>query len=188
MFIFRWVLSLPGAALVTTALFIFMAAMIWTEGPDIDDPKPTPVIKITPKVIEKGRTPPKPFKPELKKEPETIVEPWRREGGPNHVPTVPTGKIDPTGPGDYVVPTAPVIKIAPQYPESCRTKLAEGSVAVQFDVTPEGNVVNPRIIESSHRCFERTVISTVSKWKYPPSPSSSIRYGFVEYFSFELVD
>lgn len=188
MFIFRWVLSLPGAALVTTALFIFMAAMIWTEGPVIDDPKPTPVFKITPREPPEPRQTKLPPKPVKQKEPETIVEPWRREGGPNPVPTVPTGKIDPTGPGDYVVPTAPVIKIAPQYPESCRSKQAEGVVVVQFDVTPEGNVVNARIIESSHRCFERTVLATVEKWKYPPSGSSAMRYGFVEYFSFELVD
>ena len=83
----------------------------------------------------------------------------------------------------------PVVKLPPAYPESCKARGASGVVIVEFDVTAEGNVVNPRIISSADGCFERTVLSTIQKWKYPPPQEDGravARRGVREAFRFEL--
>ncbi len=90
--------------------------------------------------------------------------------------------------GNFV---APVIKYPPQYPEGCRSRGLEGDVIVQFDVTPEGSVVNVVIVQSPHTCFNGAVRRTVAKWKYPPAAKNGrpgMRYGVVERFQFVLTE
>jgi len=85
----------------------------------------------------------------------------------------------------------PDIRVAPQYPNSCQSRSAEGEVLVQFDVTPEGDVVNITILESANSCFNATVIRAVSRWKYTPGKRNGkavARRGLVEKFSFQLED
>lgn len=185
----RWTASPPVAALVTLGLFIMMAAMI--RGPEIDWPKPKPyedvVVTYKPPPMEPLETPTKPTLPTL---PPTVIDPPTRDDAPEGVPfeppTGPTGDTIPGG-GDLAI-SPPLIKHPPQYPQSCATKGAEGVVIVQFDVTPEGDVINPLILETADRCFNRTVISTISKWKYPPARSGAMRRSMVETFNFQLVD
>ncbi|MEM9015233.1 MAG: energy transducer TonB, partial [Pseudomonadota bacterium] len=61
----------------------------------------------------------------------------------------------------------PLVRIPPQYPDRCRSSKVE-YVLVEFDVTPEGSVVNPRVVESSNRCFDRSSTRAVQRWKYAP--------------------
>ncbi len=84
----------------------------------------------------------------------------------------------------------PLIRYAPPYPDNCRSRGVTGTVLVQFDVTPEGNVVNARVIDAPDRCFNR-IVSTVSKWKYPPAYENgrpAMRYGVVKKFNFQLTE
>lgn len=187
--LFRWIFGLPFAALVTAALFFMMSGLIGADV-RINAQKAPPDIKIV------AEPPPDPAgvrgeKPPIFKDPppETVIPKTLPGPKPEGVPVGPEkGPVErtPIGPGAIA---APVIKHAPQYPESCRSRGAEGDVLVQFDVTPKGDVVNIRILESADSCFNRTVRNTVAKWKFPPAGEgrTARRSGLVERFSFQLV-
>lgn len=192
MALFRWIIGLPMAALVTGALFFMMAELIKDRGEPLPPEKPQLDLVITAKQTDTPVDERRPTPPPI---PDTMPEPdydfKRREGLPDGI-TVGPGpiKVDPTPPDPGTI-QGPTIRIAPNYPEGCRSRSATGVVLVQFDVTPEGDVVNPQIIETPDRCFNRTVIKAVSGWKYPPANANGravMRYGVVETFNFQLVD
>ncbi len=189
---FRWIFGLPIAALITAGLFAFMAGLIQQNPGALAEPRETPKLQILPR----EREPNPPIK-EIPKSitqdpPETIIPPAKKGDKPNPTPIGPLPGVG--DPGEIISKTpigAPVIKHAPMYPEACRSRAAEGVVLVQFDVTPEGGVVNIQIIESANPCFNRTVRNTVSKWKYPPAYQNGrpvMRYGVVEQISFQLTE
>lgn len=187
MVLFRWALGLPFAALVTTGLFFLMAQLIRDRYEPIGDPKPSPKIRITAEPPPEG---PHIIEPPSKTLPEDIPEMEldfpKSERVPQGVPTVPAkAPATATPPGAQRMPSA-VVNFRPPYPESCRSRGAEGIVIVEFDVTPEGNVVNPRIVDSANRCFNRTVLKTVLGWKYQPAAGGGMRYGLIERFNFRL--
>lgn len=66
-------------------------------------------------------------------------------------------------------------RFRPQYPKACIDKGADGVVVVEFDVTPEGSVDNPRIISSPDACFNREALRTVSRYHYQPQTDASGR-------------
>ena len=187
---FRWLVGLPAAAIVTTGLFVFMAALIAQERGPLPNPieyakikiladPPPPPTKIKPRPPQRTDPPPPADIP--------TADPQRK---PDPIGRVPTG-VDPDfepdrGGGNAYAPT---IRIAPPYPENCRSKNAQGVVTVQFNVAPDGRVIDPQIISSDHSCFNRTVIRTILKWKYPPARQGGravMRYGVVEVFRFTL--
>jgi protein TonB len=113
--------------------------------------------------------------------------------GPNPGPTIPTERLPgPGGEGGAIFvpgPTQPVVKPPLSYPETCRARGASGVVIVEFDVTPEGNVVNPRIVSSPDGCFDRAVLQTIQRYKYPPPQQDGravTQRGVREVFRFEL--
>lgn len=190
MVFFRWISSMPAAIVITAGLFLAMAALIRAPIADYPEATPSPKFDI---VMEKPK--PQSIDPGVKPRnlpdppPTTIVPATRSElpGQGSIGGQLP--EIAPE-PGDIVsIGTTPTIRIAPQYPENCRSRNAQGRVVAQFDVTPEGNVVNVRITETADGCFSRTVRNTVSRWKYPPAFENGrpvMRYGVTEVFNFEL--
>jgi periplasmic protein TonB len=44
----------------------------------------------------------------------------------------------------------------------------EGYVLLEFTVTSEGLVRDPRVIESSHQIFERAAVDAVLRFRYRP--------------------
>lgn len=59
--------------------------------------------------------------------------------------------------------------IRPDYPQPARVAGAEGWVNVSMSVTPAGNVLDPRVEESSNgKLFDRAALTAVRKWKYEP--------------------
>ena len=63
----------------------------------------------------------------------------------------------------------PLVRIPPQYPSQCQGRArATESVTVEFDVTPEGTVVNPRVVDSTNTCFNRAAMRAVERWRYQP--------------------
>lgn len=63
----------------------------------------------------------------------------------------------------------PMVRIPPQYPDHCQRRAsAEEAVMVEFDVTPEGTVVNPEVIDSTNPCFHRAAMRAVERWRYQP--------------------
>jgi protein TonB len=44
----------------------------------------------------------------------------------------------------------------------------EGWVVVELYITAAGTVTSARVIDSSHRIFERSALRAVGKWRYNP--------------------
>ena len=42
------------------------------------------------------------------------------------------------------------------------------SVALQFDVTPEGTTTNVTVVDSSNSCLNSAAVRSVERWKYQP--------------------
>ena len=188
---FRWFVGLPMAAIITAGLFAMMAGLISSESVIVDEYAESPRVDILAKIEESDPTPAKPPKV-IPADPPPVIDTqptdWVTEPGPP-IDTTPISDLDNDTDGFGVTFAKPVIKFPPQYPENCRSRAAEGTVIVQFDITPEGNVVNIRILESANSCFNRTVRSTVAKWKYPPTTRNGRavkRYDIVEVIRFEL--
>ena len=192
MVFFRWIFGLPLAGLITIALFAMMAGLIKIDR-GFGEPRDTPEIEILPKMIERpeGPTPIEPTGYKLEERPPVEIPPTERSKVPGPIISVEPGPPviggDEIGRGGIA---GPVIRYNPPYPDTCRSRGATGIVLVQFDVSPEGNVINARVIDAPDRCFNR-IISTVSKWKYPPAYENGrpvTRYGIVERFDFQLTD
>jgi TonB family protein len=190
--VFRWFFGLPGAALATALLFIAMAYMVRQTaqpGTPTDAPPISIIAKLKP-------TPIKPNPPATKIETPDAVEIKfpEKSGRPDDRTIVipPAGPTGATGPDIDVRRFKPTYKIAPQYPDACRARGAQGVVIVEFDVTPEGSVVNPRIIASPDSCFDRAVLRAALAWKYEPPLDAtgrpSLRRGVQESVVFQLTE
>lgn len=189
MTLFRWIIGLPMAGLVTISLFFLMAGLIKDRGEALPPPQPYADIQITAETVKPNSRPDLPEREDLPDAPPPPEFTTERQPGPDQgfFPGPEPIRVDPTPPGEQTG-IGPVIRIPPPYPENCRARGAEGSVVVEFDVSPEGNVVNPRVISTPDRCFVRPVIKAVSGWKFPPAPGGGMRYGVIEGFSFQLTD
>jgi TonB family protein len=66
--------------------------------------------------------------------------------------------------------TAPVVTYQerPVYPFSLRLSRVRGQVMVGFVVDPQGNVIQPTVIESTHPDFEAPTIEAILNWKFKP--------------------
>jgi len=190
--IFRWLLGLPLAAIVTAGLFVFMSGMI-SQDLRLDADKSVPdisiIAKIKPRPPVTGTTPkPDPITPpkEIKiKFPDGTDNPQPVNVGPLPGP----GAIGAQGIDGLGGSVGPTIRVAPAFPESCRSREIQGVVIVEFDVTAEGAVTNIRILSSPHSCFERTVKRAVSRWKYSPRKVNGRavpRRGVKEAINFQL--
>ncbi len=168
--------SLPLAFLATAALFLMLALLIaqnqdlMFEDSDpfvitvirqIDDsksyeraPTPRPVLNVSP-----------PEAPVLSSESfRATLNPGFSEG------------VEFSGEGVTIGPAAgpgfdaqPIVRPPPQYPTQCQGRAnALETVVVEFDVTPQGTVNNPRVVSSSNACFNRAAMQSVARWRYQP--------------------
>ncbi len=65
----------------------------------------------------------------------------------------------------------PLVRIPPQYPDRCQGRTDPGvrkRVRVEFDVTPDGQTTNTRIISTDDSCLNRYAERAVLNWKYQP--------------------
>lgn len=61
----------------------------------------------------------------------------------------------------------PRVRLPPQYPRKCLASARSKEVVfVEFDVAPEGRVVNARVVDSTNACFNKAALASVSKWRY----------------------
>lgn len=100
-------------------------------------------------------------------------------------------------PGDFrdrfgVNPDGPlvtIVRVQPVYPVRATELNLEGFVIVEFDVTTAGTVANIRIIESSHRIFEKPAINATLKFRYKPRVIDGVAQtstGIRNVFRFEM--
>ncbi len=67
----------------------------------------------------------------------------------------------------------PIYQPPPRYPDTLKKRNINGQVTVKFWVDSSGKAKDIEVIESSHRGFNRAVLSAIAKWKFYPSAESS---------------
>lgn len=83
----------------------------------------------------------------------------------------------------------PLVRIPPQYPPRAAERGIEGRCSVEFDVTPDGNPTNVRILSCSNSVFERETIRAVERWRYEPRVQDGVaqwRRGVQTQFDYNL--
>jgi protein TonB len=70
--------------------------------------------------------------------------------------------------------------VQPEYPQEALMRGLEGWVDITLQVTAAGDVIAPRVEESSHgRLFNRVALAAVQQWKYEPrgdgAPTEEVR-------------
>ena len=79
----------------------------------------------------------------------------------------------------------PIFRVEPIYPMYAITRGIEGWVSIEFAITMNGKVINPKVVASDPpRIFERTALTAISQWRYPPGNKSKSS----AYIKFELRD
>ena len=194
--LFRMLVGIPGAVIVTGGLFLFMAAMI--QGPTrLDEEKDSININITAQIDDSDvnnanrefkrptlDTPPPP--------PPAVNDPSNRPALNGVAAAIPEINAN-LSIGSGFNPdrdAQPLVRIPPQYPDRCMSRAkASESVAVQFDVTPDGQTTNITVVDSSNSCLNRAAIRSVERWKYQPKIVDNVaewRRGVQTVISFKL--
>ena len=188
----RLLIGLPVAAAITAGLFYLMGHLIAPGDVPIDDGTPPldldlPQMRSEPEPqAARGRpetklTPPPPVRPL----PQSLGEPGPITAPPPAQPTLPTGPGPSVGPSGAI----PIATMPPSYPPSCQSRATEGYAVVRYDVTFQGQVVNARVTDSSHRCFEQAALKAISAWRYQPTATRENGYlarGLTKRFTFTL--
>ncbi len=66
--------------------------------------------------------------------------------------------------GEYM----PIVQVAPNYPRRAQTRGLEGYVTLEFTVTRQGTVRDPRVVDSSNSVFDSAAIDAVMRFRYRP--------------------
>ena len=65
--------------------------------------------------------------------------------------------------------TAPLVQVPPRYPRRAARLQIEGFVTVEFTITPDGNVVEPVVVESKPpRVFDQAALQAIIQWRFEP--------------------
>lgn len=195
--LFRLIIGVPGAVIVTALLFLAMAYMVRQQA-QLDEEKDALNINITQQLQDTDLSANKQFKrPTLDTPPPpppAAVDPSNRpalEGVRAQVPVINPNLNIGTG-FNPDRDAQPLVRIPAQYPERCqaRAKPVE-NVLVEFDVTPEGTTTNIRVADSSNSCLNSAAIKSVERWKYQPKivdNKAEWRRGVQTNVRFELLD
>lgn len=66
-------------------------------------------------------------------------------------------------------PPMATVVLQPRYPHRALTDKVEGYAIVEFDISKTGQVLNPRVVESSPgTIFNRSSLDAISKFRYKP--------------------
>jgi len=193
----RLLTGLPGAVLVTTLLFLILATVISTRD-DVQLSEDRSVqINVTRQLQDSATQQAEDFqRPVLDQPPPpppTVTDPSFRPEMNVQIGALPdlSGVDVDIGTGFNPDRDAqPLVRIPPQYPQRCMARASDReSVLVEFDVTPEGTVVNTRVIESSNSCFNRAAMRAVERWRYNPKIVDNVaepRFGVRHVIEFAL--
>ncbi len=188
---FRLASALPFAAVATIVIFFVMSGLIQNDV-ETRPPEPRPDIDI---FMDEQKPPPPqpPLTPpdKLPPPPPPPDDSWKETGDPNPIIVPPP---TPTGPPPITQGSnngGALVRFPPQYPASCQGRGQEGTAVVAYDVTASGQVVNARIVSSSHPCFNREAIRTIERWKYGPTGKGGnqvVQSNLRQTFRFRLVE
>ncbi len=172
----RMATGLPGAVIITLAIFLLLASVI-AHHQDVQlDEDRSVQINVTRQIEDRSMDRPEDFqRPVLDQPP----PPPPMVSDPSFRPSmaVQMGDMPDLRGADLDIGTGfnpdrdaqPLVRIPPQYPGRCqRTAREVETVLVEFDVTPEGTVINPRVVDSSNNCFNNAAMRAVERWRYQP--------------------
>ena len=72
-------------------------------------------------------------------------------------------------PGDNYTPAAPILRVAPKYPEAALRRGREGWAKVSFIITENGSILEPMIEDSSHPDFDEPTLRAIETWRFKPA-------------------
>lgn len=194
----RLFVGVPIALIVTGGLFLFMAAMI-KQDPRLNEAEDALNINITAQIDDSDlNNANKEFKrPTLDAPPPpppAVNDPSNRpalDGVRAQIPTINANLSIGSG-FNPDRDAQPLVRIPPQYPERCQSRSSDReTVLLEFDVTPEGQTTNIRVVDSSSSCFNRSASRSVERWKYQPKivdNEPQWRRGVQTQITFELAD
>ncbi len=172
----RLIASLPIAVLVTIALFLTLAALIRQQGEVQLSEDRSVDINVTRQIKETRTDANLEFKRPVLDQPPP-PPPVTHDVSFRPTVTGQLGELPDFSKTDLNIGAAfnpdrdaqPLVRIPPQYPSRCQNRAANFEyVLVQFDVTPEGSVVNAEVLDASNACFNRAALRSVERWKFQP--------------------
>jgi len=197
--IVRLVIGFPAAALVTVVLFLVMGALIRQQAEVQLTEDKSVSINITRQIEDTQTNVEQEFqRPTLDTPPppppavnDTTFRPTV-SGQIGELPDFSNTNLDIGSGFNPDRDAQPLVRVPPQYPQNCQSRASNNEyVVVQFDVTPEGTVVNPQVIDSSNSCFHRAATRSVERWKYRPKivdEQAQPRYGVQTTIRFQLAE
>ncbi|MGY6533668.1 energy transducer TonB [Glycocaulis sp.] len=198
----RLIVSVPLAAIITFLLFTLMQILIFEDSVPLDDAGDELRISIADRVediavrdrtvtvddVDQVEPPPPPPQ----------IERARADQPSESMSTIVGGLPEFDRPslagGDISFDVSdrdaqPLVRIPPNYPVRAAERGIEGRCEVTFDVTPEGNPTNVRILSCTNSVFERETIRAVERWRYEPRVQDGVaqwRRGVVTHFDYNL--
>lgn len=168
--------GIPTAAIVTIGLFLLLATVI-TQQQDVQlDDDVSVEINVTRQIEDtsdrRRQDMQRPVLDQPPPPPPTVSDPDFRPSSNVQMAAMPdlSGVDVDIGTGFNPDRDAqPLVRIPPQYPQRCMGRAdSTETVVLEFDVTPEGSVVNPEVIESTNSCLNRAALRAVQRWRYNP--------------------
>jgi protein TonB len=178
---FRYLIAIVAAAVITLGLFFLMQSLIKSGGSALTDPAQGKVLDFvrvqqeqqTQQKDRKPKKPPKPQEPPPQMEAPQMeaASPDGGQGGMDFAADL-SGDISleggmslGSGDGEYV----PITKVQAIYPRRAMQRGIQGYVIVEFTVNKIGAVKDPIVIEANPQgIFEQAALDAVVKFKYKP--------------------
>ena len=195
----RLLLGLPVAGAITISLFLLMRFLILPSGDVNQEAIETARIDITrPERDEdsRNRDRNKPDRPQQQEAPpppppmqlDTNVNPNQSNIGMAMPDFSGLSLSSLSAPSDRSA--TPLVQVPPIYPDGAAQRGTEGWVLIEFDITPAGAVMNPRVIDAEPSgVFDRAALRAIQKWKYKPQVvdgQPTAQFGKEQLITFQL--
>lgn len=171
----RIVTGLPGAFVVTLLIFLLLATVISQQQDVVLDEDRSVQINVTRQLDDtadqSAQDLERPVMDQPPPPPPMVSDPSFRPNMNVQMGAVPDMGAD-LNIGSGFNPdrdAQPLVRIPPQYPQRCQRSAGSlETVVVEFNVTPEGNVVDPSVLSTTNACFNRAAMRAVTRWRYQP--------------------
>lgn len=199
----RSLFSLAGATGVTLGLFLLMYQLVQFDPVEPGTQSGTVDFQFR-QVIPETTPPPPPDEPTKPDKPKPLppvkdlnivspTEPVRSvpDMTMTQGPGVPVSLDNPgtaAGRGGSLLAT---VRVQPPYPRRAALAGTTGWVKVSFTVTPQGTVVDPRVVASEPpRVFDNAALGAIVKWRFRPRTVNGepVRVRATQTFQFSLDD
>ncbi|WP_109260854.1 energy transducer TonB [Hyphobacterium indicum] len=179
--IFRLVIGIPIAIIVTFALFTLMRTLIFVDEAPPEEEGAEYRFDINPQVeqvdarardtsiddVQQVDPPPPP--PQVERQAADLPS----ESLSTIVGSIPEFDAPDLNSGNVSFNISdrnaqPLVRIPPQYPPRAAERGIEGFCLMQFNVSPDGTPIDIVALECSSSMFERSSIRAVERWRYSP--------------------